>query len=248
MSSPASSGATARRLPLRSSRVRGVVMAAERSWRASRAAQALDQGSAGVGVVDVRGSWRVRISSRWKSIVAAGRVHAPSASSSQARSRGWTRASSIAAIRRARAGVGDPHERLDAAVEVAVHHVGAADEHLGVAGVARSGRCASARGSGRGCCAPGCSRTARARPGRSAHIPRTTRSIGTPSDRRVVQRVDDRLVDEVVDLDRDRGGRPGARVRGLAPDQRSSRLGRSVSGATSSVRVVAAAGCSRSGG
>ena len=72
-------------------------------------------------------------------------------------------------------------QRLDPAVEVAVHHVGAADVDLRVAARWRTRRCASARGSGPGCCAPGCSRSALARPGAARRCRAPTTSTGTPA-------------------------------------------------------------------
>ena len=138
-------------------------------------------------------------------------------------------------------GVGDADQRLDAPVEVAVHQVRRADVDLralerGVRGVvelanAKMRECSRKR--------PRMERTRMfslrpGTPGRSAQMPRTTMSIGTPGLGRPVQGVDHGLVDHRVDLDLDprrlarRGRRP--------PRGRSARSARSApsAGATSS--------------
>ena len=98
------------------------------------------------------------------------------------------RASSIASVDEPRSSValrrvGHPDQQLDPPVQVAVHQVGAADP---APRRPRSRRCrtrrsGSARGTGPGRCAPGSSPTGPGTPGRSPQMPRTHRSIGTPS-------------------------------------------------------------------
>ena len=68
-----------------------------------------------------------------------------------------------------------------AAEEVALHPVRARAVHLRLRRRSRSRRRASARGSARRSSARGCSPTPPGMPGRSAHTPRTMRSIFTPA-------------------------------------------------------------------
>ena len=63
--------------------------------------------------------------------------------------------------------VGDRGEHLDAAVEVAVHQVGRADARPTAGRRWRTRTAGCARGTGRECCGPGCSRSAPARRGGS---------------------------------------------------------------------------------
>ena len=133
------------------------------------------------------------------------RVHVPSCPSVQAcdvvarRRCRSTRAQLLACAR-----VLDRDEHLDPAVEVARHHVGAADEDATPGAPPRTSRCGCARGSGRGSSGRGRSRRApRRRAG--ACRSRGRRSPPRARGRRRVQLVDHGRVDEVVQLEADPG-------------------------------------------
>src|SRR5690606_18244309 len=114
-------------------------------------------------------------------------------------------------------GLGESHERLDAAVEVAVHHVGAADvdlrvavvlepEHAGVLEVAAEDRTHPDR-----LAEPGHPRT----DGADAADDEVNRHSRLA---RAVERVDDLLVDDRVQLDADATGLARGRVVALGVD------------------------------
>ena len=133
-------------------------------------------------------------------------------------------------------GVLDRRHDLDAVVEVARHQVCAAHEASRCGRPPRRRRGGCARGSGRGRCARGCSRSARGTPGRSEQTPRTRSSMLRTRLGGGVQLLDQLRVREAVHLDPDPRllARLGRR-RGHARISSISRS-RSVNGATSSLR------------
>ena len=145
------------------------------------------------------------------------RRQTPSGPSSEASTSSAKTASKISSSRRWQIGPLDGHHRLDAAIEVARHEVGRPDEVVAASlGACRTGRSASARGTGRRSTAPGSSPTCRARPGAGSRCPRTARSIRVPACDARVQRVDHLGVDEAVHLQHDLARRaraaPSARI------------------------------------
>ena len=118
--------------------------------------------------------------------------------------------------------VGDPHQRLDPAVEVAVHQVGRADpDTRRVAAVAepedpRVLQEPAERSSG-----PGCSPTAPARPGAARRCRGRSGRPCTPAWRGPVERVDDPLVDQRVHLEPDQA-RPAGRTCAISRSIRST--------------------------
>ena len=128
---------------------------------------------------------------------------------------------------RAQRGILDRHQRLHAQVEVARHQVGRADPVLEAArrrAEAEDARVLEEAAEHRAHADP--LRQPRARPGAGSRCCARTRSISAPARRRRVERVDDRGVGQVVQLDR-RCGRRARASRSIRSQHASAqRLGR----------------------